>query len=83
MQHAVGIFDVLLCGGAVWNVLSQRLRVPLGKGAKPRNQRRKRHDEEGPESLHSGTPGFRPPRLWDAAARSLSDYYMPLVCPFR
>ena len=52
MQHAVGIFDVLLRGGAERSVnRSYRVR---GKGAKPRNQRRKRHDEESPESLHPG-----------------------------
>ena len=71
MQHAVGIFDVLLCGAAEQNVLSLIHRV-LGEGAKPRNQRRKRHDEEGPGSLHPGARvldrgDFRPPRFgWDA-----------------
>ena len=69
MQHAVGIFDVLLCGAANQNVLSLKHRV-LGEGAKPRNQRRKRHGDEGPESLHSGAREgvvdrvtFRPPWL--------------------
>ena len=66
MQHAVGIFDVLLCVAADQNVLS--LNRVLAEGAKPRNQRRKRHDDEGPESLHSGAREgvlgrvtFRPP----------------------
>ena len=68
MQHAVGIFDVLLCVAADQSVLSLKHRV-LAEGAKPRNQRRKRHDDEGPESLHSGAregvagPGYFPPAL--------------------
>ena len=67
MQHAVGIFDVLLCVAADQSVLSLKHRV-LAEGAKARNQRRKRHDDEGPESLHSGAREgvlgrvtFRPP----------------------
>ena len=44
---------MLLCGDAARNVLI-RVRRVLGEGAKTRNQRRKRHDEEGRESLHLG-----------------------------
>lgn len=72
MQHAVGIFDVLLCGGADRRSVTRRSYRVRGKGAKPRNQRRKRHDEEGPGSLHPGARvldrgDFRPPRFgWDA-----------------
>ena len=47
---------MLLCGDAARNVLI-RVRRVLGEGAKTRNQRRKRHDEEGRESLHLGARG--------------------------
>ena len=48
---------MLLCGDAARNVLLIRVRRVLGEGAKTRNQRRKRHDEEGRESLHLGGRG--------------------------
>ena len=59
---------MLLCGDAARNVLI-RVRRVLGEGAETRNQRRKRHDEEGRESLHLGQEGEGPPVwLWAAAA---------------
>ena len=48
---------MLLCGDAARNVLLIRVRRVLGEGAKTRNERRKRHDEEGRESLHLGARG--------------------------
>ena len=62
---------MLLCGDAARNVLLIRVRRVLGEGAKTRNQRRKRHDEEGRESLHLGARGAServPVWLWAAAA---------------
>ena len=53
---------MLLCGDAARNVLI-RVRRVLGEGAKTRNQRRKRHDEEGRESLHLGARGRGTARL--------------------
>ena len=54
---------MLLCGDAARNVLLIRVRRVLGEGAKTRNQRRKRHDEEGRESLHLGARGRGTARL--------------------
>jgi hypothetical protein len=56
---------MLRCGNAARNVLIRVVRRVLGEGAKTRSQRRKRHDEEGRESLHlaQGPPVW----VWAAA----------------